>query len=133
METTRVKQLVEEIQELMRQYHAEVGSKRKPWPKSIKGRVRDLFALGVPSKKAAELIDIPYATIMSWRLPAKSKMNEHFHSLAVRSDPTVRVGKSDHQNPRSNLTVTVRTPDGWTLEIPSEIFSKIFVELRGGQ
>lgn len=133
MSTQRVNQLVEEIQELMEQYHAEVGSRRKPWPRSIKERVRELFVLEVPPKRAAALIAIPYATIMSWKTATKGKRKPNFHSLAVRPSPTVTVRDSDRQNMRrNNLTVTVRTPEGLVLEIPSDIFSIIFTEIQKG-
>ena len=65
MKTSRAIQLIAEIQDLTKQYHAEVSSIRKPWPKSIKERVQELFSLDIPVKKTAEQIDIPYVTIMS--------------------------------------------------------------------
>lgn len=131
MNTTRAKQLVAEIQELTRQYHAEVSSKRKPWPKSIKDRVRELFSSGVPQKKTAELIDIPYATIMSWKNP-KKKSKSDFHGLTVRPGSTVTVGPFDSQKSNPSLTVTVRTPEGYILEVPESIAAKIILQLQRG-
>lgn len=131
MNTTRAKQLVAEIQELTRQYHAEVSSKRKPWPKSIKDRVRELVSSGVPQKKTAELIDIPYATIMSWKNP-KKKSKSDFHGLTVRPGSTVTVGPSDSQKSNPSLTVTVRTPEGYILEVPESIAAKIILQLQRG-
>ena len=44
MKTSRANQLIAEIQDLTKQYHAEVSSVRKPWPNSIKDRVQELFS-----------------------------------------------------------------------------------------
>lgn len=133
MNTQRAKQLIEEIQELTRQYHAEVTSARKPWPKSIKSRVQELFELDVPVKKTAQQIDIPYPTIMSWRLRPKKKNKSDFHALTVQPGPTVTVVPSDQQKNNSGLTVTVRTPEGYILEIPEYIAVKIILELQRGK
>lgn len=132
MNTQRAKQLIEEIQELTRQYHAEVSSVRKPWPKSIKTRIQELFELDVPVKKTARQIDIPYATIMSWRIRPKKKIKPDFHALTVRPSPTVTVGPSNNQKSNSGLTVTVRTPEGYILEIPEAIAAKTILELQRG-
>lgn len=132
MNTQRAKQLIEEIQELTRQYHAEVSSVRKPWPKSIKSRIQELFELDVPVKKTARQIDIPYATIMSWRIRTKKKTKPEFHALTVRPSPTVTVGPSDLQKSNNCLTVTVRTPQGYILEIPEIIAAKTILELQRG-
>lgn len=133
MNTQRANQLIEEVQELTRQYHAEVSSVRKPWPKSIKSRIQELFELDVPVKKTVQQIDIPYATIMSWRLRPKKKNKSSFHTLMVQPGPTVTVGPSDQQKTNSGLTVTVRTPEGYILEIPESIAAKIISELQRGK
>ncbi len=131
MKTQRATQLIEEIQDLTKQYHAEVGSKRKPWPRSIKERVRELYSLGIHHQKTATLIDIPYPTIMSWKTP-KKKSNPEFHALTVRTNPTVTVRNSDSQNSTPVLTVTVRTPEGYILELPESIAVKTILELQRG-
>lgn len=112
MKTQRAQQLIEEIQDLTKQYHAEISSVRKPWPKSIKIRIQELFSLDIPIKKTAEQINIPYATIMSWKHPKKKKSNSDFHALTVRSSPTVTVGSDcgifcDFGNTDTSPTVTV--------------------------
>lgn len=132
MNTQRATQLIEEIQELTRQYHVEVGSKRKPWPKSIKERVRNLFSMGVHPQETAKLLGIPYPTIMSWK-PPKKKSKEDFHALTVSTNPTVTIRNSNSQNSESVLTVTVRTPEGYILEIPEVIAAKIILELQRGK
>ena len=133
MNTQRAKQLIEEIQELTRQYHAEVSSTRKPWPLSIKVRIQELFSLDIPVKKTAAQIDIPYATIMSWKTPRR-KSNSNFHALTVKEGPTVTVRPSNCQTlPTSNnLTVTVRTPEGYILDIPESIAAKVILDLQRG-
>ncbi len=133
MNTQRANQLIVEIQELTQQYHAEVSSVRKPWPKSIKSRIQELFELDVPVKKTAQQIDIPYATIMSWRLRPKKKNKSDFHPLTVQPGPTVTVGPSDQEKINSVLTVTVRTPEGYILEIPEAIAVKTILELQRGK
>ncbi len=132
MKIERSQKLIEEIQDLTRQYHAEVSSVRKPWPRSIKVRIQELFSLGVPVKKTAAQIDIPYATIMSWKRPAKKKSNPDFHALTVRPSPTVTVGNSNSQKSSASLTVTVRTPEGYILELPEAIAVKAILELQRG-
>ena len=134
MKVQRAQQLIAEIQELTKQYHAEVSSVRKPWPKSIKDRIKELFDLDVPVKKTARQIDIPYATIMSWRTLPKKESKSDFHALTVRPSPTVTVGPSDFQKSSSSLIVTVRTPEGYIMELPESIAVKIVLQLqRGGQ
>ncbi len=132
MKTQRAQQLIEEIQSLTKQYHAEVSSVRKPWPKSIKIRIQELFSLDVPVKKTAEQINIPYATIMSWKHPGKKKSNTDFHVLTVSPSPTVTARPPDSQITSSILTVTVRTPEGYILEIPESIAVKTILELQRG-
>lgn len=56
------KQLIEEILSIKEQYQAEVGSKRKPWPKSIKTRVLELDKLGMQTvKPILDVIDKIFA------------------------------------------------------------------------
>ncbi|MGZ3792120.1 MAG: hypothetical protein ACXVCP_07215 [Bdellovibrio sp.] len=132
MNTDRANQLIAEIQDLTRQYHAEISSKRKPWPKSIKDRVRELFSMDVHHKKTAEIINIPYATVMAWKIRPKKKSKSEFHALTVRPNPTVTVRNSDSQKSSSNLTVTVKTPEGYILELPEAVAAKIILELQRG-
>ncbi|MGZ3744921.1 MAG: hypothetical protein ACXWRA_14115 [Pseudobdellovibrionaceae bacterium] len=133
MQNERANQLIEEVQQLTRQYHAEVSSTRKPWPKSIKDRVRELFTLDIHLKKTANQIDIPYETIMSWRFPKKKKPLSHFHALAVRKSPTVTVRKNNREISTSILTVTVRTPSGYIIKATPDLAAKLILSLeRGG-
>lgn len=124
-------QIVSEIISLRDQYQAEVGSKRKPWPKSIKDRVLVLARMNFSMQELSNKTKIPYQSIMSWR-QADQKQNS-FHTLTVRN-PTVTVGDKEILNESSEKaqdpTVTVRTPDGFTLEIPSSIVTKLLLEIR---
>ena len=132
-------QLIEEIISIREQYQAEVGSKRKPWPKSIKTRIRDLDRLGISMQKISNSVKIPYQTIMYWRFASRKALEakKGFHAIAV-NNPTVTVGekliyipKAKAQKiPRLDPTVTVRTPDGYVLEIPSSKAVQFLFEIR---
>lgn len=134
------KQLIEEILSIKEQYQAEVGSKRKPWPKSIKTRVLELDKLGMQMPLIAHAVKVPYQTIMAWRyLSCKiDDSKKEFHQLEIKN-PTVTVGEVQNlpaiQSTSENIppldpTVTVRTPDGYVLEIPSSMMVQFLSELR---
>ena len=108
-------QLIGEIISIREQYQVEVGSKRKPWPKSIKTRIRDLDRLGISMQKISDVVKIPYQTIMSWRFASRkaSEAKKGFHAIAVNSP-----------------TITVRTPDGYILEMPSSVLTQFLSEIR---
>lgn len=134
------KQLIEEILSIKDQYQAEVGSVRKPWPKSIKTRVLELDRLGMQMPLIAHAVKVPYQTIMAWRY-ANNKMNhpkKEFHQLEIKN-PTVTVGEvqnlpvipsKSEKILQLDPTVTVRTPDGYVLEIPSSMMVQFLSELR---
>jgi hypothetical protein len=58
--------LIHEIQQIKAQYQMEVGSKRRPWPKSICERIGALENLGIRPKVTAADTGVPYATILQW-------------------------------------------------------------------
>nr|BFD68977.1 hypothetical protein HAGR004_39990 [Bdellovibrio sp. HAGR004] len=68
---------------------------------------------------------------MSWKNP-KKKSKSDFHGLTIRPGPTVTVGPSDSQNSNRSLTVTIRTPEGYILEVPESIAAKIILQLQRG-
>ena len=81
--------LVQEIKQITIQYKAEVGSRRKPWPKAIISRVQELISHGLTIKKISDLTEIPYYSILNWRHRGQRRQikNENkFHSLAVVSE-----------------------------------------------
>lgn len=132
------KQLIEEILSMKEQYQIEVGSRRKPWPKSIKSRILELDQLGMPMQKISNAVNIPYQTIMSWRFTTRrsQQSKEDFHSLEVKT-PTVTVREmatlpKSQKIPQSDPTVTIRTPDNYTLEIPSSLLAQILSDIRRG-
>jgi hypothetical protein len=130
----RTKELIEEIRQIREQYQAEVGSKRKPWPKSIRERIFELRDLDARMPELAKKINIPYQTITSWQRKTNAG---HFHALTVSSAPTVTVSGANApaktEQPPLELTVTVKTPDGLTIEIPASRAALIIGELRRGR
>ena len=122
----------QEIQSIITQYQAEVGSRRRPWPKSIKSRVRGMLQAGVAARGIAEATGIPYATVMSWQAK-KTPRSGKFHALTVsaRNPPTVTVRDSKETDDH-DLTVTVRTPDGYSIEVPVEAVGRLLRQLRMG-
>lgn len=137
------KQLIDEILSMKEQYQIEVGSRRKPWPKSIKSRILELDHLGVPMQQISHAVKIPYQTIMSWRFTARrgQQLKKDFHSLEVKN-PIVTVGakidspmvaSKPQKIQQSDPTVTVRTPDGYVLEIPSTIVVQVLSKIRIGK
>jgi hypothetical protein len=129
----RAKELIEEIRQIREQYQAEVGSKRKPWPKSIRERVIELCDLGVAMPKIAEQIEVPYQTVTSWRKQKKSQPT--FHALTV-SAPTVTVGAGGAPAPSAydreldpTVTVRVTKENLWTIEIPASKAGMVLREL----
>ncbi len=134
------KQLIEEILSIKDQYQVEVGSKRKPWPKSIKTRVLELDKLGMQMPLIAHAVKVPYQTMMAWRYLSLKKNDsiKEFHALEIKN-PTVTVGEvqslavippASEKIQLSDPTVTVRTPDGYVLEIPASMLVQFLSELR---
>jgi len=126
--------LIHEIQQIKIQYQMEVGSKRRPWPKSIRERIEALENLGVRAKVIAADTGVPYPTILQWQFLKRKKSNsEKFHQLTVSTseasprNPTVTVRTNEKLSP----TVTVITPLGFRLEGSAEGISKILKSSRG--
>jgi hypothetical protein len=126
--------LINEIRQIKEQYQAEVGSKRRPWPKSIRERIESLEKIGVRSKVIAVDTGVPYHTILQWQfLKRKKSRTEGFHQLALKesisqipaSTVTVTTG------PRIAATVTVTTPLGFKIEGSAEAVCKILKSTRG--
>jgi hypothetical protein len=92
----RAEILIREICQIREQYQAEVGSRRKPWPKAIRDRILELDDLGLSRKSIVADTGVPYHTILNWRYQSKRR---GFKELSVS-----RVG-------------TVTTPKGARIEI----------------
>lgn len=104
---SNIENLIQEIRQITVQYKAEVGSRRRPWPASIRSRVDQLKAAGLTWKEAAEKTSIPYYTIMQWRQSEKDSPKRKFHAL-----PVLPAKRSENRV----ATVTVTTPDGYRIQ-----------------
>lgn len=120
--------LVQEIKQIAVQYKAEVGSRRKPWPKAIIGRVQELITHGLTIKKISDATGIPYYSILNWRHRVRMSPSENkFHTLAVvgqekSNEKSVTVTVPSEMKSKS-ATVTVTTPDGYQVKIEGEMIS----------
>ena len=126
---------LQEIRQIMTQYRAEVGSKRRPWPESIKKRVFDLVAAGVTMKLVSEKTEIPYHTIIQWR--QDQMRNGVFHSVSIAgTKAAVPVGTVTVPTVNCNPTgtVTVTTPDGYRIETENARLAVELIQIlrRGG-
>jgi hypothetical protein len=128
--------LLAEIKQIKQQYQHEVGSKRRPWPRSIRDRISALEKMGVSPREISDGSGVPYHTILQWKfLKRKLDKNKSFHpmvvnnegDLPVKSPPTVTV-KTDLKPSR---TVTVTTPLGFRIEGSAESVCKILKSFRG--
>ena len=101
----RQQQLIDEVQQLRKQYLAEIGDGgRKPWPKSIKQRVLELCRSDLSAAEVSELTEIPYHSVLPWRKEVglvRAKAPHKFHALTV-TDKT-----STAKEPVPTRTVTV--------------------------
>ena len=107
---------------------AEVGSRRRAWPESVRERVFELQNLGLTFDAITKRTGISYFTIKNWN--QKNREEEAFHSLSVSGNyetavvelepATVTVTGSSALAASSSpqlVSVTVTTPDGFRLEI----------------
>ncbi len=110
--------LINEIKQIIQQYQIEVGSKGKPWPKSVKTRVFQLIDLGFSLQSISDGTGIPYYSILNWRHRGKEKeKSERFQELALTPNcaGTVAVTERSHTSQKS-AAVTVTTPGGYRIE-----------------
>lgn len=134
--SSRAAELIQEIRQITSQYKAEVPGHRRAWPEAIKGRVAELFGLGMRPKKISEATGISSHTVSLWKSQFKRKQEFHqvkiidsrSKSIAIaepKSLATVTVRKRRGRPPKtrsqpleaSNLvTVTVTTPEGFRIE-----------------
>lgn len=127
-------QLISEIRQIKEQYQIEVGSRRRPWPKSIRDRIEALEKLGVGAKIIAGDTGVPYPTILQWQfLKRKKSKTEGFHQLTVSgsecSPPTQAMTVA--RRPKIITTVTVTTPLGFRMEGSADAICKILKSNRG--
>jgi transposase-like protein len=133
MEKLNPQQIVDEIRELSTQYLAEVPSKRRTWPKSIKERVFQLLQLE-PCEEISRQTGIPAATIYSWtarlRLDAKFlpvKIVEEKREPVVPRTVPLKRGRYKKVTP----TIIVVSPNGIRFEgLDIEASLRIAREMR---
>ena len=118
MEVQAAEKLIEEIRYIRQQYNVEVGSKGKPWPKSIRDRVFQLIELGFTLKSISDDTGIPYYSILNWRHRGRKKQEaQHFKELVMTSVPSGSVAVTESsQSGQKSATVTVTTPNGYRIE-----------------
>lgn len=148
--------LIDEIQQIVSQYKAEVPGNRHAWPKSVKDRVLMLFSLGLKPKAITAQTGLSYHTVIYWSSKYKQG-SKSFKQVAVvpgkspnlpapsrrrgpRPIATVTVKSRSRGSRESksvglkgkNLTVTVTTPTGFKVEgLPIE-FAMAWLR-RGGR
>ncbi len=111
--------LISEIKQIRHEYNIEVGSKGKPWPKSIKERVFKLIDLGFTLQSISDDTGIPYYSILNWRHRGKEKAKvQQFQELAVRSNfsGSVAATENSQSSCQQSATVTVTNPGGYRIE-----------------
>lgn len=128
--------LISEIKQIIQQYQIEVGSKGKPWPKSVKTRVFQLIDLGFTLQSISDDTGIPYYSILNWRHREKEKAKvQQFQELAITPNMatgSVAVAESS-QVYRKSVAVTVTTPGGYRIEaVDAADAIKILKAMGGG-
>lgn len=121
--------IILEVQKIKTQYQDEVGSRRKPWPKSISQRIEKLFSMGFSGQSISKDTGIPYHTVLNWK-PRESKALEQFHAVKVADSklPMVTVPTLDLKNLSS---LTMITPKGFRFEGEARSLILILKEVRG--
>ena len=117
-EVEAAEKLISEIKQLQQQYNYEVGSKGKPWPKSIRDRVFELIEMGFSMESVSDDTGIPYYSILNWRHRGREKSKvQQFQELAIRPVATGAVAATE-SSPifQKTATVTVTTPGGYRIE-----------------
>jgi hypothetical protein len=109
--------LIQEIKQIIQQYQIEVGSKGKPWPKSVKTRVFQLIDLGFTLQSISDDTGIPYYSILNWRHRGKEKAkSERFQELALTPNLSGSVAVTESCHNSQSAAVTVTTPGGYRIE-----------------
>ena len=110
--------LIVEIKQLQEQYNYEVGSRGKPWPKSIRDRVFELIEMGFSMKSVSDDTGIPYYSILNWRHRGREKSKvQQFQELAIRPVVTGAVAATECSSVfQKTATVRVTTPGGYRIE-----------------
>ena len=116
-------QLIDDVRQLCEQYLKEVPSRRRVWPRSIKGRVVALVNQGLACHELSQTTGVPAATIYSWKaaapprdqfLPVKVVANRVV-AKSVAPKPAIEP-RRDRGRPRSTPTIIVVMPNGVRVE-----------------
>lgn len=117
--SNRIEELFSELKQICDQYKAEVPSKRRAWPMSVKTRVFELRKCGLTDPQIAKRTGLCYQTMYTWK-PLKE---ENFLPVDIipRPPKSLTVTVSGSQKPpvkykTKNTTMTVITPDGFKIE-----------------
>ena len=124
METIDRDQIVNELRELCTQYEAEVPSRRRTWPKSIKDRVHQLLQSELSCERVSSLCGISAATIYGWKAAAGRAAAPIFLPVQivdkkaepVAARPTPRPRARRRGRARSAPTIIVIAPNGLRFE-----------------
>jgi hypothetical protein len=118
METENTQQIVDEILELSKQYLAEVPSKRRTWPKSIKERVLQLLQLEWSSEQIAVQTRIPAPTVYSWK--ARCQTDAGFLPVQILPEKSLPIRevfpKKRNRKNKTPLAIIVISPRGIRFE-----------------
>jgi hypothetical protein len=109
----RAEEIFNELVQVCTQYKAEVPSKRRAWPESVKVRVFELRSLGVKWGEIGRRTGLCPQTMMTWK-PAGAFLPIKVVERAEATTMTVRVPRKYQK--RQVPTVTVVTPSGYRLE-----------------
>jgi len=116
-------QLIDDVRQLCAQYLKEVPSRRRVWPRSIRGRVLALLSQGLACDEISQASGIPAATIYSWKSAAPPR--DTFLPVRVIAKPVVPKNavpnpagepRRDRGRPRSTPTIIVVMPNGLRFE-----------------
>ena len=121
--------LISEIQQIKTQYQTEVGSRRKPWPNSIKERVQQLFEMGYTGFSISKDSGIPYHSVLNWK-PRSKKPKSSFHALTVVDDKKMSTVTVPTLKNNQMPMVTVQTPKGFRFEGSAESIVVILKNIR---
>jgi transposase-like protein len=118
METLNPNQIFNEVRELVNQYQAEVPSKRRTWPRSIKERVLQLLQLE-SCEEISRKTGIPSPTIYSWT--ARLRSEAKFLPVQVveeKSNPVVprTIPRKRERHKKVTPTIIVISPNGIRFE-----------------
>lgn len=150
-----VERVLFEIVQMKARYATEIRGRRKEWPRSIKERVLMLLAAGIKLRHISRRTLIPYETMVLWRRERqRTALVELVRSVppefaevtvteevatVVENQVTVAAtvpSKVLTVTESEDSSITVTTPDGYTIRLKSAEEAVVFVRglrSQGGQ